>query len=147
MSVSLYLSIIILSLFFFVPLCSSACMSACLLVCLSVSHSPPARPISYKKYQPISPLFCHAVFRCPTLSPPIHGYFVNNKCNNVFNAACGLRCEHGYELRGSSLRMCRDDGTWSGTDATCISEYGLHLLYVSVKIYRVTSNFRTSWCD
>ncbi|GFR67138.1 sushi, von Willebrand factor type A, EGF and pentraxin domain containing 1, mRNA protein, partial [Elysia marginata] len=60
------------------------------------------------------------LFRCPKLSPPMHGYFVNNKCNNVFNAACGLRCEHGYELRGSSLRMCRDDGTWTGTDATCI---------------------------
>lgn len=60
------------------------------------------------------------VFRCPKLSPPKHGYFVNNKCHNVFNAACGLRCDPGYELRGSSLRMCRDDGTWSGSDAICI---------------------------
>ncbi|GFN91011.1 sushi, von Willebrand factor type a, egf and pentraxin domain-containing protein 1 [Plakobranchus ocellatus] len=62
-----------------------------------------------------------AMFRCPKLSPPIHGYFVNKKCNNVFNAACGLKCEHGYELRGSSLRICQDDGTWSGSDATCIT--------------------------
>ncbi|CAG5134438.1 unnamed protein product, partial [Candidula unifasciata] len=60
------------------------------------------------------------VFRCPELSPPKHGYFVNNVCNNVFNAACGLRCQHGYELRGSSLRICQDDGTWSGQDAECI---------------------------
>ncbi|XP_012938062.1 sushi, von Willebrand factor type A, EGF and pentraxin domain-containing protein 1 [Aplysia californica] len=60
------------------------------------------------------------VFRCPELSPPKHGYFVNNKCNNVFNAACGLRCQHGYELRGSSVRICQDDGSWSGQDAECI---------------------------
>ncbi|XP_055886163.1 sushi, von Willebrand factor type A, EGF and pentraxin domain-containing protein 1-like [Biomphalaria glabrata] len=60
------------------------------------------------------------VFRCPELSPPKNGYFVNNKCNNVFNAACGLRCQHGYELRGSSLRICQDDGTWSGQPAECI---------------------------
>ncbi|XP_053395851.1 sushi, von Willebrand factor type A, EGF and pentraxin domain-containing protein 1-like [Mercenaria mercenaria] len=61
-----------------------------------------------------------AVLKCPALEVPKNGYFVNDKCKNVFNAACGLRCKPGYELRGSSLRICREDGTWSGTETECI---------------------------
>ncbi|KAL4236643.1 biological adhesion [Mactra antiquata] len=61
-----------------------------------------------------------AVLKCPVLNVPKDGYFVNDKCKNVFNAACGLRCKPGYELRGSSLRICREDGTWSGTPTQCI---------------------------
>ncbi|XP_052257236.1 sushi, von Willebrand factor type A, EGF and pentraxin domain-containing protein 1-like isoform X1 [Dreissena polymorpha] len=61
-----------------------------------------------------------AVLTCPPLNDPKNGYFVNEKCKNVFNAACGLRCKPGYELRGSSLRICREDGTWSGVDTQCI---------------------------
>ncbi|ESO92606.1 hypothetical protein LOTGIDRAFT_233055 [Lottia gigantea] len=61
-----------------------------------------------------------AAYRCPMLEAPINGYFVNSKCNNVFNAACGLKCRPGYELRGSSLRICQEDSTWSGTTTGCI---------------------------
>ncbi|XP_060574827.1 LOW QUALITY PROTEIN: sushi, von Willebrand factor type A, EGF and pentraxin domain-containing protein 1-like [Ruditapes philippinarum] len=61
-----------------------------------------------------------AVLKCPSLEVPKNGYFVNDKCKHVFNAACGLRCKPGYELRGSSLRICREDGTWSGTETECI---------------------------
>ncbi|XP_052776199.1 sushi, von Willebrand factor type A, EGF and pentraxin domain-containing protein 1-like isoform X1 [Mya arenaria] len=61
-----------------------------------------------------------AVLKCPTLYVPKNGYFVNDKCKSVFNAACGLRCKPGYELRGSSLRICREDGSWSGTETKCI---------------------------
>lgn len=60
------------------------------------------------------------VFRCPELTEPQNGYFVNNQCNNVFNAACGLRCRPGYELRGSGLRICLEDGSWSGQDTECV---------------------------
>ena len=63
------------------------------------------------------------VLKCPTLDPPKNGYFVNDKCKSVFNAACGLRCKPGYDLQGSGLRICREDGTWSGTDTSCISKY------------------------
>ncbi|XP_048255629.1 sushi, von Willebrand factor type A, EGF and pentraxin domain-containing protein 1-like [Haliotis rufescens] len=63
-----------------------------------------------------------AAFTCPALDPPENGYFVNNKCNNVFNAACGLRCKPGYELQGSSLRICQENGTWSGVDASCVTK-------------------------
>ncbi|KAK6179269.1 hypothetical protein SNE40_011671 [Patella caerulea] len=72
-----------------------------------------------KGYQQISDTECSA-YRCSMLDPPTNGYFVNNKCNNVFNAACGLRCRPGYELRGSSLRICQEDSKWSGTTTKCI---------------------------
>ena len=35
---------------------------------------------------------------CPALLPPAHGYFLRNECKNVFNAACGVRCQSGYQV-------------------------------------------------
>ncbi|XP_037922099.1 sushi, von Willebrand factor type A, EGF and pentraxin domain-containing protein 1-like isoform X3 [Hermetia illucens] len=59
---------------------------------------------------------------CPKLSPPQNGYFVKQptSCANVLNAACGARCKSGYQLTGTSLRLCQENGTWSGTEATCV---------------------------
>lgn len=61
--------------------------------------------------------------QCPDLTPPENGYFVRNTCSNVVNAACGIRCNPGYTLQGSSIRLCGEDGTWSGGDAQCVSQY------------------------
>ena len=63
-----------------------------------------------------------SVLTCPQLEAPNNGYFVNNRCKSVLNAACGLRCKQGFDLQGSGLRICREDGTWSGTDTQCISK-------------------------
>ncbi|KAK2521486.1 Svep1 [Columba livia] len=59
------------------------------------------------------------VVRCPELKPPENGYFVQNVCNNYFNAACGIRCKAGFDLAGSSIRLCQPNGQWSGSEATC----------------------------
>ncbi|KAJ7408534.1 hypothetical protein BTVI_59212 [Pitangus sulphuratus] len=59
------------------------------------------------------------VVRCPELKPPENGYFVQNVCNNYFNAACGIRCKAGFDLVGSSIRLCQPNGHWSGSEATC----------------------------
>ncbi|PKU44337.1 von willebrand factor type egf and pentraxin domain-containing protein 1 [Limosa lapponica baueri] len=61
---------------------------------------------------------CEAV-HCPELKPPENGYFVQNVCNNYFNAACGIRCKAGFDLVGSSIRLCQPNGQWSGSEATC----------------------------
>ena len=61
--------------------------------------------------------------RCQVLALPKNGYFVNDKCDNVFNAACGIRCKPGYYLKGSSLRICQEGGSWSGRTTECISKY------------------------
>ncbi|KAJ1524769.1 hypothetical protein ONE63_009646 [Megalurothrips usitatus] len=61
------------------------------------------------------------VITCPMLFPPEHGYFVKGgMCSNVFNAACGMRCKAGYSLHGSSIRLCQDNGMWSGKSPKCI---------------------------
>ncbi|OCU00923.1 sushi, von Willebrand factor type A, EGF and pentraxin domain-containing protein 1 isoform X1 [Xenopus laevis] len=59
------------------------------------------------------------VVHCPELQPPENGYFVQNICNNHFDAACGIRCKAGYDLVGSSIRLCQPNGLWTGSDATC----------------------------
>jgi CUB/sushi domain-containing protein len=55
---------------------------------------------------------------CPPLRPPRNGHFTT-ECSNVFSAACGVRCQSGYQLSGSALRLCLPSGTWSGEPAGC----------------------------
>ncbi|XP_060618494.2 sushi, von Willebrand factor type A, EGF and pentraxin domain-containing protein 1 isoform X2 [Anolis sagrei] len=59
------------------------------------------------------------VVHCPQLHPPENGYFIQNVCNNYFNAACGIRCKTGFDLVGSSIRLCQANGVWSGSETTC----------------------------
>uniref|UniRef100_A0A8C7IIV5 Sushi, von Willebrand factor type A, EGF and pentraxin domain-containing protein 1 n=1 Tax=Oncorhynchus kisutch TaxID=8019 RepID=A0A8C7IIV5_ONCKI len=61
---------------------------------------------------------CEVVY-CPELSPPENGFFIQNVCNNQFNAACGVRCQPGYDLQGSGIRLCQPDGIWSGSPPSC----------------------------
>lgn len=67
------------------------------------------------------PALCRLV-QCTTLSPPANGYMVNADCGVVFNAACGFRCNPGYRLIGNSIRVCQQNGAWSGGDPVCESE-------------------------
>nr|XP_060465550.1 sushi, von Willebrand factor type A, EGF and pentraxin domain-containing protein 1 [Panthera onca] len=59
------------------------------------------------------------VVHCPALRPPENGYFVQNTCNNHFNAACGVRCNPGFDLVGSSILLCLPNGLWSGSESSC----------------------------
>ncbi|XP_042878589.1 sushi, von Willebrand factor type A, EGF and pentraxin domain-containing protein 1-like isoform X2 [Penaeus japonicus] len=60
------------------------------------------------------------MLQCPVLAPPENGYFVRSTCNNVVNAACGVRCKPGYTLKGSSIRMCGKNGEWTGWNTQCV---------------------------
>ena len=35
---------------------------------------------------------------------------------------CIITCNTGYQLIGSVVRTCQNDGSWSGSDAICKSE-------------------------
>ncbi|XP_055523737.1 sushi, von Willebrand factor type A, EGF and pentraxin domain-containing protein 1-like [Wyeomyia smithii] len=62
------------------------------------------------------------VITCPELTPPENGYFVKqpHACGQVLNAACGTRCQSGYQLVGDSIRLCQENGSWSGNDPKCV---------------------------
>lgn len=61
------------------------------------------------------------VIKCPLLPVPDNGYFVqSSSCLNTVNTACGARCNSGYQLAGSSIRLCQEDGTWSGDETECV---------------------------
>lgn len=61
------------------------------------------------------------VIKCPLLPVPDNGYFVHSaSCLNTVNTACGARCNSGYQLVGSSIRLCQEDGTWSGHETECV---------------------------
>jgi sushi, von Willebrand factor type A, EGF and pentraxin domain-containing protein 1 len=63
---------------------------------------------------------------------PANAYFVQGQCSNDVNAGCGIRCKAGYQLIGSSLRidmfmsmslrLCTEEGIWSGHDVICEGE-------------------------
>ncbi|KAG7461968.1 hypothetical protein MATL_G00196770 [Megalops atlanticus] len=59
------------------------------------------------------------VVHCPEIHPPENGFFIQNVCNNHFNAACGVRCKPGFDLQGSSIRLCQPNGEWSGSEPSC----------------------------
>lgn len=86
------------------------------------------RPLSrqvdfYWAREPYLWFYWFAVSECPDLKPPKYGSFVREKCPRVFNAACGVTCETGRQLIGSSIRLCRANGTWSGKSPVCRSIY------------------------
>lgn len=63
------------------------------------------------------------IIKCPLLLPPKNGYFVKhagNGCGPILNTACGARCKSGYQLVGSSIRLCQEDGSWSGDETECL---------------------------
>ena len=64
------------------------------------------------------------VIKCPLLPVPDNGYFVHSaSCLNTVNTACGARCNSGYQLIGSSIRLCQEDGTWSGHETECVCKF------------------------
>ncbi|UYV77161.1 SVEP1 [Cordylochernes scorpioides] len=57
--------------------------------------------------------------KCPALEAPTNGKFVA-PCDHIFHAACGAICDPGYELQGSSIRVCGADSKWTGQEAVCV---------------------------
>jgi len=61
---------------------------------------------------------------------------------NDVGDTCTITCDDGFELSGSDTRTCQDDGTWSGTDATCsegLCNY-LHAFYFGINDRLITTH-------
>ena len=59
---------------------------------------------------------------CPSLTAPNNGMINCSLGDNGANhrKTCTVTCKIGYRLMGSNMRICGDDGSWRGTNATCI---------------------------
>ena len=58
---------------------------------------------------------------CGLLQPPENGFLDQNSTG--FEAIVTYSCEMGYFLVGEESRECGINGTWSGNDPICQSEY------------------------
>ncbi|XP_067016811.1 sushi, von Willebrand factor type A, EGF and pentraxin domain-containing protein 1-like isoform X5 [Acropora muricata] len=63
--------------------------------------------------------FCEAV-DCGPLFDPTNGSSSGE--STLFPNSVLFNCDSGFLLRGSSLRMCQPNGTWSGLQANCIAK-------------------------
>ena len=59
---------------------------------------------------------------CPTLPDITHGTVIRPDVATVGSTA-QYQCEPIHELDGPSIRTCQADGTWSGAEPHCESEY------------------------
>ena len=68
-------------------------------------------------------LYVLIVPTCPPLTAPDNGDIdcsLGGDTDANPGDTCTFTCDDGYELGGSTSRTCGDDGSWSGTDTTCI---------------------------
>ncbi|XP_063695096.1 papilin-like [Bolinopsis microptera] len=66
------------------------------------------------------PPTCQRV-ECPEMNELPYGRVYGRMM--TYGNRIGFRCDYGYTLVGSEQRLCLSDGSWSGTDPTCVRGY------------------------
>ena len=65
--------------------------------------------------------FLLVAIRCPPLfvrdADPPTGICSNPELS--YHSYCSFKCSLGYQLKGSEVRVCQLDKTWSGASTTC----------------------------
>jgi len=61
------------------------------------------------------------VIDCGPLSDPINGT-VEFTISTILGSQAFYRCMEGFLLNGNGVRMCQENGTWTGSDPTCERE-------------------------
>lgn len=56
--------------------------------------------------------------QCGTLHAPTNGV-ITCTSGNDYNSLCRFMCVEGYDMKGSSSRVCQKDGTYSGIQPSC----------------------------
>ncbi|XP_041127576.1 sushi repeat-containing protein SRPX-like isoform X1 [Polyodon spathula] len=59
------------------------------------------------------------VRRCGRLYPPENGYMKCSSDGDNYGATCSFACMGGFELQGSTARVCQYGLTWAGTEPSC----------------------------
>jgi len=76
------------------------------------------------------------IVTCPPLATPDNGVIdcsLGDDGEANPGDTCTFTCDDGYELGGSTSRTCGDDGSWTGTDATCT--FGMIILCMLIAMY------------
>ena len=63
-------------------------------------------------------IFHLTVVDCGTPTNPVNGQ-VSHTSGTAFGHTATYICNTGYNLVGSSTRMCQATGAWSGSEPTC----------------------------
>ncbi|XP_067340597.1 sushi domain-containing protein 2-like isoform X2 [Channa argus] len=58
------------------------------------------------------------VISCGWLSPPSNGK--KEGTTYLQGASVQLSCNNGYDLKGSAVRVCQENGQWSGEETSCV---------------------------
>ena len=71
--------------------------------------------------------YSHAVVDCGSLNSPPNGRVrFEPTMTTTFNSRAIYSCDPGYSRSGSSLRICEDNGEWSGNAPICLGMRQLH---------------------
>jgi len=62
---------------------------------------------------------CRIKVICADLLIPAHGSKDCSKEQAIVGVVCNFECNMGYEIRGSPMRECLQEGGWSGTQPVC----------------------------
>ena len=79
---------------------------------------------------------CYTVVDCGQPPAPDNGAI--SVTQTVFNSTALYICNNGYLLNGPIMRVCQDNGTWSGVNPTC--ERMLSKKYVCESVFPVYSS-------
>ena len=68
-------------------------------------------------------MFSHAPdpdVQCPALQIPDNGKV--DQTENSFGSTATYSCDSQYQLVGDVTRTCQSEGTWSGSEPSCVGE-------------------------
>jgi hypothetical protein len=66
-------------------------------------------------------IFSSPGHQCERIQSPINGAI---QCTgNTTDHSCKFNCYPGYDLRGSSNRLCNASGKWTGDETLCKSKF------------------------
>ena len=63
----------------------------------------------------------NSVVVCGSLDSPENGLITIN--NITLGSIATYSCNEGYNIMGNEVRTCQENGSWSGEDPVCQSEY------------------------
>lgn len=76
-------------------------------------------------------MYTQTVVDCGDLQPPTSG-MVDLSNGTTFGSRAIYSCNDFFQLNDSSIRVCQENGQWSGTTPVCNCEYLLCVWLISV---------------